>query len=232
MTFHILIRGRNCENYISKCLNSLIKQKVTNWKAWVFLDYPTDNSEREAKKIIDPRITIMTHPKNLGLCKNLFFATYYLRDKTDPEDVLAILDADDYLLPNALKLVEKCYKKNKELTYGSYIKKSKGRKTKTSRPYPKNANVATYPWRASHLKTFKCRYLRAIKSKWFRHNDKWLEAASDVALMLPLIKHIGLKHCKHISTPIYLYQDNTPSKTNRKKQIKCEKIIRNKLNPA
>ena len=171
--------------------------------------------------------------KRLGLSKNMYVGISKTATAFRPknEDVFCILDADDWLSKDALETVAAVYKKHPEtlVTYGSYIKESIGRKTKISRPYPKLATVRRYPWRASHLKTMRWKVLKNISKTWFVYKNEWLPAASDVALMLPILELAGLHRCRHISKAIYHWRDNTEFKTNRKLQKKCEKIIRHDL---
>jgi len=56
----------------------------------------------------------------------------------------------------------------------------------------------------------------------------WLEAASDLALMMPLMELAGLDRCKYIRKPIYEWRDNYSGSTAFKLQKHCTKIIRRK----
>jgi len=230
--FIVVIRGRNCEKYIAKCLHSLQKQTHTNWRAMVVLDAPKDNSPQVVASIQDkPGGPIYWHvnEEHKGLCHNMYFAIKWAASILRPNDdtVFVILDADDKLSPTALQTVARVYEKHPKtlVTHGSYIKLSKGRKTKVSKPYPKSGNVRKLPWRASHLKTMKWKVLKHIDYKWFQHKGKWLEAASDLALMFPVIELAGLKNVRHIPDPIYIWRDN---KNMVKIQRKCERILRSK----
>ena len=232
LRFIIVIRGRNCKEYVAKCLHSLEKQLYPYWEAMVVLDEPTDGSERIAATFVKPfgKIFIHVNEKRLGLCHNMYFAIRWAACILKPDDdtVFAILDADDSLSKTALLRVERVFRKYPKtlITHGSYIKMSIGRKTKISRLYPKSGNIRKLPWRASHLKTVKWSVLKNIKDEWFQDKGKWLDAASDLALMFPCIEIAGLKRVKHIPQAIYYWNDNTPSKTGRSAQIRCEKILR------
>lgn len=229
---HTLIRGRNCELFIRKCLNSLKKQTYSNWDALVVLDAPTDNSVPLTGEAIHDlglgdKVKVIVRPSRCGLAYNMYHGIQEVEGEDN--DVLAIVDADDTLYKSAFSAVIKKYK-NPEvwITHGSYIKKSKGRRTKISRPYPEGADVRKHPWRASHLKTMRLHLAKRIPRSAFTHNGEWLGAASDVALMLPALELAGLKRTRFVRKEIYLWRDNTRWKTNRKLQIACEKIVRKK----
>ena len=200
----------------------------------VVLDAPTDDSVNVVANYvkIGSQIQLYVNQEHRGLCHNMFFAIKWAACILKPDDdtVFAILDADDWLSKSALQRVEHIYRKYPKtlITHGSYLKLSVGRKTKISRPYPRSGNVRKLPWHGSHLKTIKWKILKNIKDEWFQHKGQWLDAASDLALMFPCIELAGLKNVRHIPQSIYYWRDNTPSKTSRKAQVKCEKILRGK----
>ena len=232
--FIVVIRGRNCKKYIGDCLYSLQKQTYKNWQAMVVLDAPTDGSEHVAANYnhFGSNIHLYINQEHRGLCHNMFFAIKWAACilKPNNDTVFVILDADDWLSKTALQRIERVYRKYPKtlITHGSYLKLSVSRKTKISKPYPKHGNVRKLPWRASHTKSIKWKILKNIKDEWFQHKGKWLPAASDLALMFPCIELAGLKHVKHIPQITYFWRNNTPSKTDRKIQVKCEKILRGK----
>ena len=223
--YKIVIRGRNCGKYLKKCLKSLRKQEV-EWEGLLILDAPEDNSYKIAKKlVVDLPIEIVLNPKRMGLGYNLWWGIENCGARQ--EDVVCILDADDYLHKRALKVVEKAYKKGFLLTYGSYIKLSKGKPTRVSRKYKTN-NVRKSAWHGSHLKTFKYKLWKYFPEDYFKHKGKWAEASSDRALMYTLMEIAGMKKCKFIDKAIYFWRDGYKHSTSRKKQLKWDTIFRGK----
>ena len=231
----VVVRGRNCEKYIKKCIKSVQEQTYPT-RLFLWLDAPKDNSYKVASQLIQNKFIFLTG-EHCGLCKSMFQSIWEGMFKhamvygIDKNSSIGILDADDWLERDAAEIVMHEYRKRPEclLTYGSYIKESKGRKTKISQPYPKDAKVRKYPWRASHFKTFRAKLFLCLGDKDFKDNNgKWLMAASDLALMIPMMEIAGLDRCRHISKPIYHWRDHTPYKTNKDLQQKCEAIIRAK----
>jgi glycosyltransferase involved in cell wall biosynthesis len=227
----VVIRGRNCQDVVSKCLKSLLKQSFQDWRAMVVLDAPTDGSIASVNEFRgrDSRFCLYVNPRPYGLGHNMFWSikwTYCIL-KPRPLDIFLLLDADDWLHKRALEKIGKVYDEHPLtlITYGSYIKVSTGKRTKISASIPKGANIRKYPWRASHIKTFRAGLVPFVRDDWFMHGDKWIPCASDVALMLPLIEIAGLEYCEHVSKLLYYWRD---SHTDRTKQIKYEKIIRKK----
>jgi len=230
--FVIVIRGRNCAPYLRKCFNSLVNQTRQDWRAHLILDAPTDNSVEVAKAIvaekhIGDKVALTVRPKRRGLSYNMWHGIH--EASPSPEDIVGILDADDRLYPDALKIVAEKYTSEKVLlTYGSYKKLSKGRRTRISQAYKSGLKVRRVGWHASHFKTFKYKLFELLPKEEMQFKGMWLPAASDVALMLPLIELAGLNRCKHIHKLIYLWRDKTPHKTDRKMQLRCEAIVRAK----
>jgi hypothetical protein len=200
----------------------------------VVLDAPKDKSVKIVRKYADAHngVHMYVNSERRGLGGNMEFAIKWANCVLKPDDdtVFVILDADDWLSHTALQRIERVYRRYPDtlITHGSYIKLSKKRKTKISKPYPKDGNVRKLPWRGSHTKTIKWKILKNIKPEWFQHKGKWLEAASDLALMFPCIELAGLKHVRHIPRITYYWRDNTPDKTKKALQVKCEKILRAK----
>jgi len=230
----VVIRGRNCKKYLGKCLRSLIAQTYGKWEAFVVLDDPTDGSERVLEKYMnmDSRIHKHINPDRLGLGRNMYFAITEAARQLKPQDkdVFAILDGDDWLSKTAFIRPVRIFEKYPKIliTHGSYVKVSKGRKTRISKAYPKSGKVRKLPWRGSHLKCIKWEVLKHIKKEWFQNKGVWLNAASDVALMFPCIELAGLKRVIHIPQATYYWRDNTKKSTKRIAQKKCEKILRKK----
>jgi len=176
----------------------------------------------------DHRITVVCNYKWLGLCHNMYNIIKQAEKLLRPryKDVAVIVDADDWISSLALKKVVPHYKKGRKITHGSYKKRSKGRRTKISRMHHTSGNIRKMPWRFSHLKTIQWKIIKMAKPEWFRHKGKWLEAASDMALMFPCIEIAGLKNVGYVKDIIY-YWNNNPSAKKKALEKKCEKILRN-----
>jgi glycosyltransferase involved in cell wall biosynthesis len=237
MKFHILVRAYNAEKYIGKCIRSILNQTIETWDALIVLDAPKDKTYSKVEPYVCDKIRCVVNKRRQGCSYNMYYGIGQLCpgfshgvNYFSPDDAVAILDGDDWLPKHALRIVEKTYEAHPDalVTYGSYTRSSDGRKTKTSRPYPKGSNVRTAKWRASHLKTFRWSLVPMIKPNWFRdRHGNWLPAASDLALMIPLIRTVGLSKCIHIPKITYRYRNDAHERCDKKIQWRCEKIVRN-----
>lgn len=241
MRFYILIRGRNCAKYLRKCLNSLKKQTYQDWKALVVLDKPKDMSASRffgwcgENPALSGRFDLLFREERHGLSRNMYDGCAKLHEETvkdgQSDAVIAILDADDWLRHDGLEHVLRRYVHNRNIlvTHGTYIKKSSDCKTRVSRAYRPGENVRTAKWHASHFKTFKACLWPYMKESCFKDKkSRWLPAASDLALMFPLVEMAGWDRVAYVNNRIYYWRDDTPHKTNRDKQLRCEKILRAK----
>ncbi|MCP4651200.1 MAG: glycosyltransferase family 2 protein [PVC group bacterium] len=234
MKFQLIIRGRNCTKYVKKCLDSVLAQTHKDWKATVCLDAPTDNSyEKAIKYTKDKRISVYRNKKRLGVAHNM--VETIMLAAPDDTDILAIVDADDEIPKNALHMVNKEYEKNPllRLTYGSFWRLDKKRRTKTSRRYKSNVSVRKQDWHGSHLKTFRYDLYKRIPHRYFKHdnNNKWFMAASDLALMFPLFDLLGVDryktHTKYVKEITYKW-NRTSDKTRGHEQYRNKQLIKKK----
>jgi len=226
--FIIIIRGYNCKNYIDECVHSVLRQTEDDWRAQIIIDKSDDDSYYRASRCLCDKIRVSANIERMGVGANMIKGIEMA--EPNAEDVVCILDADDYLLPNALESARSKYRKHSNclVTYGSFILECTGKKSRICKPYKKDANVRKAKWAATHFKTFKYKVFKSVPVEYFQHNGNWFPAASDVALMIPLMEVAGLKNCYHVKQAVYFYRNHTDYSVNRGKQKKFEKIIRAK----
>ena len=106
--FSIIVPCYNVENYIAECLNSIIKQKYTNFEVLVVDDCGQDSTieiaEIFAKR--DNRIKIIKHKKNKGLGAARNTALKKAKGK-----YIVCVDSDDYIKTDLLNDVYNKFKK-------------------------------------------------------------------------------------------------------------------------
>lgn len=94
----IIMPVYNSEKYVSRCIDSVLAQKYTNWELIVVLDGPTDDSEKICRAYAekDSRIKIISQP-NGGLSK----ARNTGLDNSSG-DYIGFLDSDDSYEPEMI----------------------------------------------------------------------------------------------------------------------------------
>ena len=230
--FIFIICFRNVENYITDCIDSILLQKYKKWEA-VFCD---DNSCDRTFEIIpkNKNFKVFRSKKRIGLLENTYKAMSLL-DLND-EDVICLLDGDDYLIGNGvLEILNKIYsEKDVLLTYGQYVSfKRKHEKVEIlNMGHCRSMNDESFKeirskWFASHLKTFKYKlfkemmkqdpYLNSLKDK----SGNFYTTATDVALFVPLMEIAGQKSIRFNEIPLYFYRkhNNNVDKKTPKKQL-------------
>lgn len=111
MKYSIIVPTYNRENYISKCIDSVLNQTYDNFELIIVDDGSTDNTENIIKKYNDNRLKYFKND-NHGIA----YSRNYGIDKASG-DYLFFLDSDDYIERNLLEEVNKNIKKNDVLIF-------------------------------------------------------------------------------------------------------------------
>jgi len=212
--FRIIICGwKTPADILTRCLNSIEMQDYPNKTITVSIG--TDDSKR------------------MYLVENTFHTIYSLN--LEPEDVLILIDADDFLLDeNALKIISNEYESDTDLllTYGSYVNFSNNKRGKFNGEYLNGDNFRASPWRASHLKTFKVKLWKCLPFSALQHaSGEWYKCCADRLIMIPLMEMAGYDRIKHIDWLLYCYDDTNPEgvwRTNKELSLKIRESIEHK----
>lgn len=95
----VFIAVFNAEKYIKETIESVLNQTYKNFELLIIDDGSTDGSLEVISKYNDPRIRFLCNSTNKGIC--------YTRQRGLEEasgKYIAILDADDIMIPNRLEL--------------------------------------------------------------------------------------------------------------------------------
>ncbi len=232
--FNIVVPVFNAENYIEKCLNSIIKQTYKNFQVQIVDDCSTDSTYELASSISNnhKNFNIFRNTIRIGALNNIF--NLLSKEIKEPSKTIDILiDGDDYLYSQDVlnKVKEKYIKTNCLITYGSH-KSSKGVQGKKYPFFIRKFNLfRKYFWYASHLKTFRHDLWLSINpNDLLDKNGHYYSVASDLAIMFPMLEMAG-KRQEFINEVLYVYNDKNPisdHKVRRKYQILAAKEIRKK----
>ena len=209
--FVFIIPFRNVANYIDICTKSLLLQSYKNWKAIFIDDVSNDGSMLKIPN--DPRFIKIINEERVTALPNIHNAI--INNKLEEEDIICILDGDDYLLrQDSLEILNKFYNDNNQilLSYGQYVT-TNGHLGHCA-PYTiesfKSLRKGGY-W-ASHLRTFKYKlYLELLKQdpnvKCYKDkDDKYYTICYDIAIMTPLMEIAGFDKVGFNPIPIYVYR--------------------------
>lgn len=157
----------NMSDVVAMNIAALKKQTLNDFEAYFGDDLSTDNSCEVIEQAIagDPRFHLIKQTEKLFSLGNI--ARLIEHAAPDDEDILILIDGDDFLATNdALMTIKTTYEQTGcWLSYGNYADRDHPHRGEVS-PYPKSIIEHNLfrrrRWRASHLKTFKYKLWRRI----------------------------------------------------------------------
>jgi hypothetical protein len=237
VNFVVPFRGRF--ELIERCIQSLFSQVNEDWLAHIVEDDSDwDATDRKRLRVIvdsEPRITLYENSERQGPLHNVY--NVIVNHLKGDDTIVAQLDGDDWLLPNATGIVLDLHKVF-DVTYGQFLRHAPwtawNMKAGQCRDYPKGVLEANsfedFPWIASHLKTFKRKNFTDIPYESFidpRCGNFW-DSAYDQAFMLPILKMTDNNLIHFNPIPIYIYnmEQRKAEHVQEDKQLETEKYIR------
>lgn len=226
--FKIIVVGGPAEEYVGRCLQSLVAQTVDDWEACVVLDPVGDKTYENACAVKDPRIKVTLNDERQFALQNTCDAIDTL--DMEPDDIIVSVDADDWLtFPPSLERVKAEYEAHPWvlMTYGSWVGfPNPSARTNTTGPYTEEdfgGNIRKLHWRASHLKTFRRRLWDRVDRKDFVDpRGHYFRVSWDLAFMWPMLEMAGPSRSRYIPDRIYTHNQKTPyndSKVRLKEQM-------------
>jgi glycosyltransferase involved in cell wall biosynthesis len=208
----VLVPFRNVGDYIIDCVNSLLAQHYDNYEVFL-LDDASDNGTMDLIDVEFDHIHKVKNERRLGPMENIY--KYLTELPIKDEDIVILLDGDDYLFGEyALQIVNEKYNNDALLTYGQYINNYGQIGHCAAYTESEFENVRKAPWKASHLKTFKYKLFKALLQQdpgamsFKFNNGQFYMAASDQAIMIPLMEIAGYEHVSYINNIVYCYRQS------------------------
>lgn len=216
--FRVVINCGPAEAYIAKCLESLRSQTFTQWTACVTVDPSGDRTFAEAVNAAasDARIDIVSNTERQYSMVNLISAIS--RSGAAPDDVIAILDGDDWFAtPDALRIIHDTYTRTEcWMTYGSWVadqaelagSQRGGRWPAYS---PDTSDFRRAPWLGTAVRTWKRWLWDLIDDRDFRDSDgNYFRVTEDQAAMMPMLEMSGISRARHIADVLMVYNRSSP----------------------
>lgn len=173
-------------------------------------DYSTDATAdivKKSLKQLPSKITahFIQNTSRQGALANLYTAIHTL----PPEEVVLILDGDDFLAhAEVVNILLSYYQKGAWLTYGSYLDFPQMSWGPFSCPLPeqtlKEGLVRSLPWVASAPRSFYAGLFHNIKKSDLQEDGAFLRVTYDAAIMFPLME-MAQERAVFIPEPLYLY---------------------------
>lgn len=217
----IVVNCGPCEAYIGKCLDSIKHQTYPHWEAYVTIDPHGDRTFECAceAKGRDERIVVTCNTAPLYSTANLVRAID--RSQAEPEDVIVILDGDDWFYDDhALQVMVDTYtRSNCWLTYGSWVPNVDDGYVGEWPAYPEGiTDFRARPYLATHVRTWKKWLWELIEDRDLRDEQgQYFRATGDQAVMFPMLEMSGTHRAKHIPDILMIYNRATPHSDDKTK---------------
>ena len=204
-----IVPSYNIAGNINSLAESLVIQTNPNWECTIIDDISSDQTwERLNQKLgnIDQFTIIKNEEKKYAL-RNIVEVARKYEDQDDV--IIAVVDGDDSLCnEETVNILIDSYQKGNEVVWTAHRWDTNG--MNISGPIPENVNPYHWPWRSSHLRTFKSSLLKKVSDNNFKNfKGQWFKRGYDQALMLPII-HISNKF-EFIPKVCYLYNIDSTS---------------------
>lgn len=207
--FVFIVPFRNCFSYIKECANSIINQEYENWIAVFADDYSFDYSSKQIPK--HKNIRYVRNEERMTALPNIHKAI--MVSDLEEEDVICLLDGDDYLIDNkALDILNSLYQDDTLLTYGQYQYSNGNMGHCKSYTKEEFDNLRNGSYWASHIRTFKFKLYKELliqdpSLSCYKNKDgEFFKMTYDIAMMTPLMEIAGFERIKFNPKPIYYYR--------------------------
>jgi glycosyltransferase involved in cell wall biosynthesis len=203
-----IVPSYNIEKNINDLVKSFKEQKNSNWECIIIDDMSTDSTWEKLQSLVDDtRIKVRKNTEKKYALKNIVEVAKLHQDEDDV--IIAVVDGDDSLCNDkTVDILIESYEDGSEVVWTAHKWDTNG--MNISGPVPDQVNPYFWPWRSSHLRTFKSSLLRKISTENFKNvKGKWFKRGYDQALMLPLI-YVSRKH-KYVPEVCYTYNIDSSS---------------------
>jgi glycosyltransferase involved in cell wall biosynthesis len=228
----VLTTTYNCENFIEKCLLSIMSQRFKDFKCYVTDDMSTDNTVKIIKETIknDSRFILVENHEKFYQPGN--YEQVIRWRGIEGDEVCVEVDGDDWL-PNSnvfTKINDIYQDENVWMTSGSF-KYHDGRPG-FANPPSKFTDIRKQTFTLSHLRTWRAWLWKKISPEDLKdETGKFWSVAGDLAFMFPMLEMSGEEHYRFLTDINYIYNESNPindHKVNLGKVMTTVNNIRNK----
>lgn len=213
----------NAADYIEKHIFSVASQDYDNYVHILIDDASDDDGYKIAKKTIASlperirdRFFLRSNDENVGCIQNQLDA---IRDMADDEDIVMLLDGDDWLINNntIFKYYNDLYDQGYEFTYGS-MWSFVDNIPLVSQEYPlevrmnKTYRDHLFNWKIpyTHLRTCLGKYFKSLNEDVFKVNGEWMKSGADNPLFYELIERVDHDRIYCNREIVCMYNDANP----------------------
>jgi glycosyltransferase involved in cell wall biosynthesis len=236
--FFLVVPSFNNEKWCLQNLQSIFSQDWPHWTLCYIDDCSTDKTAVLVEEYVEScgmqsKCRIIHNSSRKGAMANFYTAIH----SASSHKVIVQIDGDDWLShPGVLRKLAEVYRdKNVWMTYGNYEPQPLKKRGSLCHPLPvevmENNRFRKSAFVTSHLKTFYAALFQKIRKKDFMYNGRFVDAASDFAVMFPMLEMASKGHIRFIDEILYIYNTGNPisdSVAHRKKQKKIALFLRSR----
>jgi glycosyltransferase involved in cell wall biosynthesis len=220
----------NAEEYVEKCIASMMSQKFKDFKCYITDDMSTDNSVKLVKECIqgDDRFILIENTEKFYQPGNY---DQVIRNNSDIDDneIIIELDGDDWL-PDRMTLgrVNDVYQdQNVWIANGSfrYANGADG----FSQPQTSFDNLRGGRFTATHMRTWRAFLWRNIEQDDLKDAEGvYWKMTGDLSFMFPMLEMATIEHYKYMPEVNYIYNEDNPI-NDHKVDITLVNVIANEI---
>lgn len=217
MRLKVIVNCGPCEDVIAKCLRSIQVQTYRHWEATVTVDPCGDHTGPRALEAAagDARISVHCNAVRQYAMQNLVEGIR--RSRARPDDVIVILDGDDWFLTDkALAVIAATYTRfGCWMTYGSWVG---DRPTASGRVHgrwpayrPGTTDFRHARWLGTAVRTWKTWLWDRLDDRDFRDLEgNYIRVTEDQFTMIPMLEMSGTDRARHIPMALMVYNLSNP----------------------
>lgn len=231
LQFLLVSASYQCTEWVNRCLDSVLSQTYPHFRMVMVDDCSTDGTLERARARVggDPRFQVLGNTDRRFPLANIVRASAEVGG--EPEDVLVVLDGDDWLAhPRVLERLAEVYADPEVwLTYGSHQlrvpparrdrwlrRKVRGKVYRYPAPVSELGAYRYYDFIAAHLRSYRRFLWEALRDEDLRDSDgAYYRAAADAVTMWPMLEMATPKHWRYLDETLYIYNNQHSLSENR-----------------
>jgi glycosyltransferase involved in cell wall biosynthesis len=208
----IVTTAYNCQDYIEKCIGSLMGQNFTDFKCYITDDLSTDNTVNVVKNMIkgDDRFILIENKVKMYQPGNY---DQVIRDNHDIYDneIIVEVDGDDWLPDSkTLSRINEVYSNPDVWIANGSFRYSNGTKGFSSKQENFD-NLRGSRFTASHIRTWRAFLWRKINQEDLKdENGNYWKVTGDLSFMFPMLEMAGEERYRFMDEINYIYNEENP----------------------
>ena len=202
----------NAENYIDKCIGSLMGQDFKNFKCYITDDISTDNSVNIVKNMIegDDRFILIENKEKFYQPGN-YDQVIRNNPNIHDDEVIIEVDGDDWLPDSkTLSRINEVYSNPNIWIANGTFRYSNGIIGFATKQDNFN-NIRSSRFTASHIRTWRAFLWRNIKQEDLKdETGTYWRVTGDLAFMFPMLEMAGEDRYHFMTDINYIYNEENP----------------------